>query len=691
MSRRRVRSRLTVLAASGILLGLVASGAHAVPVSAAGEVAGGRLVVMWRTASHPAVGLSSAAAELRGPNHRRSVVIARPGQSRALAAQLRADPDVLAVVPDAIVTADGWPTTAPNDPYYAGKQADLGVMEVPAAWQTTTGSSSVVVAVLDTGMYTAHPDLAGVTVVSPRNEIANTTDVTDGHGHGTHVIGEIAAATDNGLGVAGIAPGVSIMPVKVLSDGGTGWFSDILDGIDWARTHGATVISMSLGAQLDPSTVAAYQPVIDAAYSAGITIVAAAGNNGDGTISYPAAFNHVLSIAATDNNDQRAWFSNANATVDLAAPGVGITSTYKDGGYVSMTGTSMSTPHVAAVAALIRSAHPGETVDQVEHALRSTAVDLGTAGRDDAFGSGRVDAAAAVAWTPDAAPPPPPSAITVLTPAAGAAMTASTATSVAWAESGGPFVARSIQRQRATAADGACGAFSANGPAIAVSGSPVSQATPSGFCYRWVVEAATDRSTVTATSGSILVDAAAPTTSATVSGPTGLGGWKTGPATVTLTSAAPSGASVAYRVDGAASTTYRGPFTIAGNGQHTLTFRATGGTDISSTSATTVVKVDGAAPSATIASVAATARAHRYAISVSASDGVSGIATKRLYYSPAGGPFRVYGTIGPDTKAFIFVAPSAGTYRLYVRSMDAAGNVSRAPGTTGMWRLVVRR
>ena len=709
---RRIPSRLAFLTAV-LVAGLVLPAAHPVPASAADGARSARVVVLWRTPSQGALRFSSAAQELRGENPRRSVVVARPGQSIALAAQLRADPNVLAVVPDVQVTVDGWPATAPNDPYYAASQSDLALMGVPAAWRTTTGSSSVIVAVLDTGMFMGHVDLDGINVVSPHNEITDTTDVADGHGHGTHVIGEIAAETDNGLGVAGIAPGVSIMPIKVLSDSGSGWFSDILDGIDWARTHGATVISMSLGGHLDPQWVAYYQPVVDAAYAAGITIVAAAGNNGDGTISYPAAFDHVLSIAATDNADQRAWFSNANATVDLAAPGVSIVSTYRDGGYVSMSGTSMSTPHVAAVAGLVRSAHPTATVDEVEQALRSTAIDLGVAGRDDIFGSGRVDAAAAVGWTPASpsptpsptptpaetptpTPAPTPSVITVVSPAGGLTLTASTAISIAWTESGGPFVTRSIQRQGASATNGTCGSFANDGLPVLASGSSVSQAVPSGYCFRWVVTASTLTETPTALSGSVLVDTAVPTTAATVVG-AGLGGWRTRPTMVTLTSAAKSGSTLAYRLDGGSTVAYGGPFSVTGNGQHSVTFGAISGTGIASPTKSIAVKIDGAPPTASIRSISTTGAFRRYRISVAASDsGGSGLASRRLYYSRAGAAYRLYATIGAAGARFSFTAPRAGSYRFYVRATDVAGNVSAAPGCGGRpvvvaSRLVVRR
>ena len=669
---RRIHSRLALLAAL-VLCALVLPLAAPISAGAADGSDGGRLVVLWRTPHQSALGFSGAVRELHGSNQRRSVVIARAGASRSLAAQLRADPDVLAVVADTKVTVDAWPATAPNDTYYANNQADLGVMGVPTAWQTTTGSSSVIVAVLDTGMFIAHTDLDGINVVSPRNEITDTTDVSDGHGHGTHVIGEIAAETDNGIGVAGIAPGVSIMPIKVLSDSGSGWFSDIIDGIDWARTHGATVISMSLGGYLDPTSAAAYQPVIDNAYNAGITIVAAAGNSGNGTISWPGAFNHVLSIAATNNSDQHASFSNANATVDLAAPGVSIVSTYRDGGYVSMSGTSMSTPHVAAVAGLVRSAHPAATVDEVEQALRTTAVDLGTAGRDDVYGSGRVNAAAAVAWTP--------TGLTVTSPAPGLVKTASTSVSIAWTELG-TYVSRSIQRQRATATNGACGAFVNLGLPVAVLASPVTQTAATGYCYRWIVVARTASVTRTSTSGSRLVDTVAPITSATVTGIVGLAGWKKGPATVTLSSVAKSGSTLSYTLDGGSSTAYSGLVTVSGDGVHTITYRAVGVTGIASVTKTLIVKIDTTLPTAALGTITATGVFRKYWITATASDsGGSGVAIKRLYYSVNGGAWVLFGGISATATTFTFTAPTAGSYAFFVRSTDVAGNASLVPAS----------
>ncbi len=383
------------------------------PVVVAGDFshAGGRLIVLWRSDAPTTVGVAGVARSARSASGHRSLVVAAAGQTDAVIANLRTDPRIVAIVPDAQVSTEGWPSSGvPKDSYYGAYQDDFSLIGVPTAWHTTIGSPSVIVAVLDTGMTLTHEDFAGISVVSPWNVITDTTDVTDVDGHGTHVIGTIAAQTNNAIGVAGIAPGVSIMPIKVLGDDGKGWFADILDGIDYARIHGATVINMSIGGMPNATAVSYFQATVDEAYAAGITMVAAAGNDGNTATSYPAGFNHVLSVGATDNSDAHAAFSQSNATVDLAAPGVMILSTYNnadnDGWYMFMLGTSQATPHVAGVAALVRSAHPDETVDQVDQALISTAVDLGPPGRDNAFGYGRIDAAAAVAYV--AAPKPAP-------------------------------------------------------------------------------------------------------------------------------------------------------------------------------------------------------------------------------------------------------------------------------------------
>jgi subtilisin family serine protease len=401
-------ARLALLAA--IVLSCVAAfpGApNAIQVADA-AAPDGRLVVTWRDAAPAAVGLDGVAAVHRShANRHRSVVVARAGHAGDVARDLRADPGVESVVPDAVGAVADWPQdNPPDDTLYATNQKDFPLIGVPGAWTMTTGSPSVIVGLLDTGYESAHPDLAAIPIVAQWNARTGTRTITDVYGHGTHVAGTIAAQANNAMGVAGVAPGIRIMPVKVMDNNGQGYWSDFLEGVDWARTHGASIINMSLGGTLTPSQAAAFQPTFDAAYKAGVVVVAAAGNNNRNEPFYPASFDHVISVAATTNNDTKASFSNYGPAVDLSAPGYQIMSTYPGGVYKLMSGTSMATPHVVGLAALIRSYHPTYTVDEVETAMEVNAVDLGAAGRDNYFGFGRIQADQAVAWVaPDLTPP----------------------------------------------------------------------------------------------------------------------------------------------------------------------------------------------------------------------------------------------------------------------------------------------
>jgi subtilisin family serine protease len=368
----------------------------------------GRLVVTWRDTAPASLGVDGVAAVQRSlVNKHRSVVVAHAGRAGDVARDLRADPDVASVVPDAVGAVADWPQdTPPDDTLYATNQQDFPLIGVPAAWTMTTGSPSVIVGLLDTGYESTHPDLAAIPIVAQYNARTGTKTITDVYGHGTHVAGTIAAKANNGLGVAGVAPGIRIMPVKVMDNSGQGYWSDFLEGVDWARTHGASIINLSLGGTLTTTQAAAFQPTFDAAYEAGVVVVAAAGNNNRNEPFYPASFAHVISVAATTNNDTKASFSNYGPAVDLSAPGSNIMSTYPGGTYRLMSGTSMATPHVVGLAALIRSYHPSYTVDEVETAMEVNAVDLGAAGRDDSFGFGRIQADQAVAWVaPDLTPP----------------------------------------------------------------------------------------------------------------------------------------------------------------------------------------------------------------------------------------------------------------------------------------------
>ena len=442
MSTHPRRSLALLLALATALVAVVPVAAATPSVRAAdAAAAGGRFIVAWRDAAPGRVAISGVRRVESSPTSQRSIVVAAPGQAGKVGAALRADVRTLLVVPDAVVHAAAWPTSgAPSDTFYTD-QEDLEQVRVPEVWPTTIGDPGVVVAVIDSGVDVTHPDIAGVNVVAPHNEIWNNTDVADDNGHGTHVAGTIVARTNNGAGVAGIAPGSSLMPIKVLDEFGMGFVSDVLDGMDWARTHGADIINLSLGGTLEPSQVALIQPTFTAARSAGILVVAASGNSGAPIMEYPAGLHGVVSVGAVDQEDLQADFSTFNRGVDLTAPGVDILSTTL-GDYEEASGTSMASPHVAGVAALIWSARPSLTVAELEAVLRASAVDLGDPGRDNVYGSGRVDAEAALSEAvpsplPDLEPAPgftDPLTITFSEPSGRRKQTSRSAT-VAWTTS----------------------------------------------------------------------------------------------------------------------------------------------------------------------------------------------------------------------------------------------------------------
>jgi len=252
--------------------------------------------------------------------------------------------------------------------------------------------SDVVVAVLDTGV-SPHAELTGALLPGQNftDSLGGAGDVTDRVGHGTHVAGTVAA--DAGSEVEGIAYGARVLPVKVLGDDGAGLDSWISDGILWAADNGADVINMSLGG---PGYSSVMESAIAYARSRGVTVIAAAGNSDSPDMFSPAGLAGVVAVSAVDEARAKASFSNYGPSIDVAAPGVRILSTLNDGGFAEASGTSMASPHVAGVAALVKGAAPGLTPDQVERALVWSAIDLGAPGRDDQFGYGLVDAPRAV-------------------------------------------------------------------------------------------------------------------------------------------------------------------------------------------------------------------------------------------------------------------------------------------------------
>ncbi len=264
-------------------------------------------------------------------------------------------------------------------------------IDADLAWAVTKGTG-IKVAIVDTGIDIDHTDLAA-NIHGGYNCIAETTNFDDDHGHGTHCAG-IVAALNNKVGVVGVAPEAWLYGVKVLDASGSGYLSDCTEGIQWCVDNGMQVVSMSWGGYGDWPTI---QAACDAAWNAGLLLVAAAGNDAYLTPDMcPAGYSSVMAISATDSSDALAYFSNYGNEIELGAPGVSIYSTYMGGKYATMSGTSMACPHVSGTAALAWAAHPGYTNNQIRQLLWNTAEDLGAPGWDIYFGYGLVDAQAAV-------------------------------------------------------------------------------------------------------------------------------------------------------------------------------------------------------------------------------------------------------------------------------------------------------
>ena len=299
-----------------------------------------------------------------------------------------------------------------NDPYYLF-QWHFPMIQSENAWDLSNGSG-VTVAVLDTGLAMGGNDGIGC-VVSGYDVVNGDNDPEDGDGHGTHVSGTISQATKNSTGVAGLAYGACIMPVKVLDDNGSGTFADIADGIYYAVNHNVRVINMSLGTNAifnlrnDP----VMDPALNYAYSGGVTVVCASGNDGSfKNVSYPAIYPTTIAVGAVDYSENVTSYSNKGYGLDLVAPGGDTTKDLNGDGYVDgvlqetridgswayyfFQGTSMASPHVAAVAAMLYSYGTANTPDDVREALISTALDIGDAGFDNVSGHGLVQAHAAL-------------------------------------------------------------------------------------------------------------------------------------------------------------------------------------------------------------------------------------------------------------------------------------------------------
>ena len=374
---------------------------------------------LQRSLARGAAGVVETLGTVRGVG---AQVVRVTGDPARAAARLNRSHGVLYAEPNYIAHA----TAIPNDPLFGGLYGlhntgqDGGVadadIDAPEGWDAAglggfpTALNGVKIGIVDTGVQAAHPDLAGkvfdcagvrsfgidllglLTLPLFADPTIAAGRCADDNGHGTHVAGTAAARANNGVGVAGVAFNSPLAVCKALDRRGAGAVAGIANCIGYLAATGARVISLSLGTTENSVTL---RNAVAAASSSAL-LVAAAGNSGAATVEYPAAYPEVVSVGATDRRDAHAAFSTANAKVEIAAPGVDVTSTWNNGATLTISGTSMSTPHVAGVAALIAGRNLAAGPAAWRAKLGASVDDLGPAGRDAQFGLGRVNLAKAV-------------------------------------------------------------------------------------------------------------------------------------------------------------------------------------------------------------------------------------------------------------------------------------------------------
>ena len=360
-----------------------------------------------------------------------------------MAQRLQASGAVAWAEPDYVAQA----LATPNDPNFS-QQWWLTDIRAPAAWDITTGNSNIIVAVCDTGVQSTHPDLAAHLILPGYNTYLNNNNSEDTVGHGTMVAGCIGAIGNNGRGVAGMAWNVRILPIRITyADGvGSAYVSDMAEGLTYAADHGAKVINCSFSG----FNASAIEAAAKYARSKGALVCFAAGNSGvDMTNGYPDTTNIVV-VGATSSSETLTSWSSYGKPVDVVAPGLNIMTTTMGSSYATVSGTSFSSPIVAGLAALVYSVNPNFTPDDVEQIIKSTAKDLGAAGRDNVYGYGLVQADLAVALA----------GFGVLAPSALTATVSNTNNVVLhWTDNSNNEIGFTIER--ATVSNGVTGAFAA--------------------------------------------------------------------------------------------------------------------------------------------------------------------------------------------------------------------------------------
>ena len=649
-------------------------------IAAAQEVPG-RLLVKF----HDGVSESRAAQILAANAGRESGridgidvhVVSFPAQAdvHAIANRLNNLPDVAFAETDRYAHVQGL---VPNDPAYATWEPSLPQINAPAAWSLTTGSPSVVIAVLDTGVYTAHADLAA-NAVPGWNVYNNSSDVTDTYGHGTRVAGVACASSNNGIGVASVAWNCKFMPVKVTDSNGNTTYSTLASGVMWALNHGAKVVNMSFQLTLDSTLDSALSKL----QAAGGVATAAAGNysSNDGFPANP----YLITVSGVDATDNLSTYSSFGNDVDISAPYTSFTCS-QSGGYTSAAGTSFAAPIVAGAAALVMSANPNLSSSQVEQILEASADDKGAAGWDMYYGYGRVNLGNAVAMAMGTTPvDTTPPTVSFTSPADGGSVAGTV----------GVWASATDNNQ-------------VNTVTFYVDGVQAAQCLTAPYTFNW--------DTTTASAGShtlkvVATDAANNSSSASIS--VNVANADTTPPTVTLTapvngsglsgtvslSATASDnvgvASVSFYCDGSLiATDTASPYvanwdsTTVADGSHTLSAVATDAAGNSATSSVSVTVSNNAtvgggdliAPTITITSPASGSKIGKSGlkVSVNASDNV-GVVKVQLYLD---GVLVATSTSSPWTTSIGTKSISTGTHSVYCVAYDAAGNTGTSQTIT---------
>lgn len=303
--------------------------------------------------------------------------------------ELRRNEDVLFAEPNYAFANQVQTTESkvePNDEFFKPYQWNLEQIQIEEGWNLANGQDTVI-AIIDSGVDPNHIDLQEK-LTEGYNAVDDNDDFTDQNGHGTHVAGIAAAVTNNIEGIAGVSWQSKIMPVKALNENGEGSSYSVARGIYWAVDHGADVINMSLG---DYNHSDLLYDAITYAHEQGVILVSASGNDNTEQAMYPAAYPEVITVAAVDENKNRAFFSNYGDHIDVSAPGEHIPSTYTDNQYVVLSGTSMASPHVAGLAALLKSTNPELTNDAIGDIILGTADQLGDGDYNAYYGYGEIN------------------------------------------------------------------------------------------------------------------------------------------------------------------------------------------------------------------------------------------------------------------------------------------------------------